>query len=89
MLDPEGCLGADCLRTLEAIRARMPLDIYGVDFEVDRDGQVVLFEANASMNLLKRPNEPADLTLPDAPFERIQAAFRRAVERRIGAGRAG
>jgi len=81
--NPEGCLGADCLRTLEAIRDRMPLDLFGVDFDVDEDGQMVLFEANASMNLLKRANEPSEMTLPDEPFERIKAAFRRAVDRHL------
>jgi Flp pilus assembly protein TadD/glutathione synthase/RimK-type ligase-like ATP-grasp enzyme len=85
VLNPEGCLGADCLRTLEAIRDRMPLDFFGVDFDVDDAGQVVFFEANAAMNVLKRDHEPEDVTMPDAPFERIKAAFRRAVDRRIGA----
>ena len=83
VLDPEGFLGADCLRTLEAIRDRIPLDLFGVDFDIDDAGQVVFFEANAAMNLLKHSNEPEDVTLPDAPFERIKAAFRRAVDRRI------
>jgi hypothetical protein len=69
---------------MEAIRERMPLDFFGVDFDIDDAGQVVLFEANAAMNILKRPKEPADQTLPDEPFDRIKAAFRRAVERRMG-----
>ena len=84
VLDPERCLGADCMRTLEAIRDRMPLDFFGIDFDVDDAGQVVFFEANAAMNLLRGPNEPKDVALPDAPFDRIKAAFRRAVDRRIG-----
>jgi Flp pilus assembly protein TadD/glutathione synthase/RimK-type ligase-like ATP-grasp enzyme len=84
ILDPERCLGADCLRTLETIRDRMPMDLFGVDFDVDDAGKVVFFEANAAMNLLKRAHEPEDVTLPDAPFERIKTAFRRAVDRRIG-----
>jgi glutathione synthase/RimK-type ligase-like ATP-grasp enzyme len=83
VLDPEGELGRDCLRTLEAVRDRLPLDFCGIDFELDDEGRVVFFEANAAMNLLKRRSEPADITLPDEPFERIKAAFRRTVERRI------
>jgi hypothetical protein len=63
----------------------MPLDFFGIDFDVDDDGQVVFFEANAAMNLLKHPGDPADIALPDAPFERIKEAFRRAVDRRTGA----
>lgn len=71
---------------LAAIRDRLPLDFCGIDFDVDEAGQVVFFEANAAMNLLKRPGEPADVTLPDAPFERVLAAFRRTVERRLEGG---
>jgi Flp pilus assembly protein TadD/glutathione synthase/RimK-type ligase-like ATP-grasp enzyme len=85
-LDPKGMLGAACMRTLEAIRDRIPLDIFGVDFDVDDEGRVVLFEANAAMNFLKHLGEPDDVTLPDEPFERIQAAIHRMVARRIGAG---
>lgn len=84
VLDPEAVLGRDCLKALEAVRDRLPLDFCGIDFEIDEAGSVVFFEANAAMNLLKRNTEPADITLPDEPFERIKAAFRRAVERRIG-----
>jgi tetratricopeptide (TPR) repeat protein len=84
-LEPESVLGVDCLRVLEAVRDRMPLDFFGIDFDVDDDGQVVFFEANAAMNLLKHPGDPADIALPDAPFERIKEAFRRAVDRRTGA----
>jgi hypothetical protein len=84
VLDPEEFLATDCLRTLEAIRDRMPVDFFGVDFDVDDAGQVVLFEANAAMNFLKASDEPKDVTLPDAPFDRIKAAFRPAIDRRIG-----
>jgi hypothetical protein len=45
---------------------------------------VVFFDANAEMNVLKRDHEPDDVTMPDEPFERIKAAFRRAVDRRAG-----
>jgi len=84
VLDPESVLGRDCLKTLEAVRDRLPLDFCGIDFEIDDAGRMVFFEANAAMNLLKRRSEPADITLPDEPFERIKAAFGRAVDRRIG-----
>lgn len=85
VLEPESVLGTDCLRVLEAVRDRMPLDFFGIDFDVDDEGQVVLFEANAAMNLLSHPGDPEDIALPDAPSERIKEAFRRAVDRRIGA----
>jgi len=81
--DPEGMLGRSALVTLEAIRDRLPLDFYGIDFEVDDAGRVVFFEANAAMNLLKGMNEPADISMPDEPFERVKEAFRRLVDQRV------
>ena len=36
--------------TLQAVRARTPLDYFGMDFGLMPDGRVVLFEANATMN---------------------------------------
>ena len=35
---------------LDAIRARMPLDFFGMDFAFTQGGDMVLFEANATMN---------------------------------------
>jgi hypothetical protein len=37
-------------KVLDAVRERMPLDFFGMDFAMTRDGQLVLFEANATMN---------------------------------------
>jgi hypothetical protein len=83
--DPEAHLGAEAMRTLEAIRDRIPLDIFGVDFEVDREGRVVFFEAGASMILqpLSLRREPPDVRLPMEPLIRINDAFRDMVARRI------
>jgi tetratricopeptide (TPR) repeat protein len=50
--DPAGELGEPVMRVLQAVAGRIPLDIFGIDFDVDRAGQVVFFEANATMNLL-------------------------------------
>jgi len=81
--NPEGMLGAECLRTLEAIRDRIPLDLFGVDFDIDEDGTMVLFEANPAMNFLQHAGEPADVALPSEPFERINTAFHRLIRRKI------
>jgi tetratricopeptide (TPR) repeat protein len=72
-------LGAPALAALEAIGRSMPLDIFGLDFDVDDHGAIVFFEANASMNLFGRalPEFPfppaADVTL----MERMEAFFQR------------
>jgi len=36
------------------VRKRMPLDFFGMDVGFDRDGQAVLFEANATMSIVPR-----------------------------------
>jgi Flp pilus assembly protein TadD len=82
--DPEGMLGAEVLATLEAIRDRIPLDVFGVDFDVDDTGKVVFFEASAAMILNgKNQSAPIDVRLPGEHFERMDDAFRKLVTRRI------
>ena len=48
---PEEKLGSSVIQSLRSIRDRIPLDVFGVDFDVNVDGLLVFFEANASMNL--------------------------------------
>jgi len=50
--NPVAELGVQAMQVLKAIAERVPLDIFGVDFDVDKDGRVVFYEANASMLLL-------------------------------------
>ena len=51
MLDtPQGSFPAEVLQCQRAIRERMPLDFFGMDYGIGPDGRVVLFEANATMN---------------------------------------
>jgi glutathione synthase/RimK-type ligase-like ATP-grasp enzyme len=52
------------LETLEAVRERMPLDYFGMDFGILPDGRLVLFEANATMNFFP--------FLPDPRFEYVK-----------------
>jgi hypothetical protein len=59
---------------LRAIRERIPLDVFGIDFDVDANGTVAFYEANATMNLFStaRPEVP----YPREADERLKAAFR-------------
>jgi hypothetical protein len=69
---PEQTLGRPALAALHQIRARIPLDFYGIDFDMLPDGRVLFFEANAAMNL----------SLSDrAGLEQTRAAMRAAVRR--------
>ena len=47
---PQGAFPAPVLDCQQAIRERMPLDFFGMDYGILPDGRVVLFEANATMN---------------------------------------
>jgi glutathione synthase/RimK-type ligase-like ATP-grasp enzyme len=49
--DPSGALGKPALLALEAIKKRISLDLYGIDFDLMPDGQVLFFEANAAMTI--------------------------------------
>ena len=85
--DPEGELGPGCLEVLRQIRDRIPLDIFGIDFDVDDAGQVVLFEATPGMTVQHpRAGTPPDLWLPIEPFDRVHAAFHRLVAQRSTEG---
>lgn len=51
LADPESALGFDWRAVLAPVFEKTPLDIYGVDFSVTRDGTPIVFEINAAMNL--------------------------------------
>ncbi|MFL6787384.1 MAG: RimK family alpha-L-glutamate ligase [Sphingomicrobium sp.] len=54
----EGTYAAEITRTLEAIRDRMRLDYFGMDFGITQNGRMVLFEANATMNFFPFMADP-------------------------------
>lgn len=55
-------IGQAAWTALEEIGKRMPLEVFGIDFDVDHQGRVVFFEANATMNLLS--NAPPEIDYP-------------------------
>ena len=46
----EGAFPAEVHVAFDAVKQRIGLDFFGMDFALDRDGQVLLFEANATMS---------------------------------------
>ena len=48
---PDETLGQVAMAALHEIKARVPLDFYGIDFDVLPDGSLVFFEANAAMSV--------------------------------------
>lgn len=57
--DPQKELGPNVMRSLYHIRSVVKLDCFGIDFDVTKDGDLLLFEANASMNFIG--NKPQTL----------------------------
>jgi hypothetical protein len=47
--DPARAIGARAMAAVEAIGCRLDLDYAGLDFTLDRQGRVLVFEANATM----------------------------------------
>lgn len=73
--DPEKMLGTSVVQALQAMRRRIPLDIFGVDFDVEADGRLVFYEANASMNLFSTARE--EVRHPVSADESLKLAIRR------------
>jgi hypothetical protein len=72
--DMAGCLGAQALRTLSDIGARMDLDYCGIDFSRLPDGRILLFECNATMLVHTEP-ENSVLAAKNLYIRKIIGAF--------------
>ncbi|MCL6742076.1 hypothetical protein LZ518_13160 [Sphingomonas sp. RB56-2] len=62
---PDGAFSADIRQVLVAMRERVDLDFFGLDFGIMPDGRMILFEANATMNFFS--------TLPNEQFAYVRA----------------
>lgn len=59
LADMPQAIGAAAIAALDRVRAALALDYGGIDFGLDRNGKVLLFEANATM--VVNPPEPDPL----------------------------
>ena len=73
--DSEKELGRSAMQSLRAIRDRISLDAFGVDFDVDADGKLVFYEANATMNLFSTAK--AEVEYPKEAEDCLKLAFQR------------
>ncbi len=55
------------------IADRLGLDYFGIDCNIDAEGQILLFEANACMNVLHRTDPPPNMW--DKPIAEAEAAL--------------
>jgi hypothetical protein len=76
LADMRGALGAPAVAALERIQATLGLDYGGIDFSLGRRGEVLLFEANATMAILP-PGEDSRWDYRRPAVERVLRAVRR------------
>ena len=80
LADPEAAIGVRALAGIAAIGRRLDLDYGGVDFTVTADGEVLVFEANATMLTHLEP-ETGPFAAKNAYVQPILDAFRDHVAR--------
>ncbi|MGH7329500.1 MAG: hypothetical protein ACREJX_14235, partial [Polyangiaceae bacterium] len=80
--DPKAVLGGRAVAALERIGKTLGLDYAGVDFGLSRRGEVLLFEANAAMTVL-RPDREEKWDYRRPYVDGILAAVRTMVMNRI------
>ncbi|MFM0205652.1 hypothetical protein PQR53_38235 [Paraburkholderia fungorum] len=78
--DPHAALGERVMRAVAAIGKRLDLDYGGIDFTVLPGGQVLVFEANATM-LAHFERETGELAHKNPYVQRIVDAFERMMMR--------
>ena len=82
--DMPGILGPTAMRALAEIQTRLGLDYAGVDFALNAAGQVLLFEANATMNIVPPDRDPR-WDYRRAAVQRIEQAVRQMLFARANA----
>jgi hypothetical protein len=83
LLDMPRVLGDKGLAALKAIQEALGLDYGGVDFGINPQGEILLFEANATM-VVEQPSEDARWDYRRAAVSRIHEAVREMLLRRAG-----
>jgi hypothetical protein len=86
LTDMQGTLGTKALAALERVRDMLALDYGGIDFALAADGDVIVFEANASM-IVPSPDQGSIWDYRRKPVARIRAAVRAMLVTRSGAHR--
>jgi glutathione synthase/RimK-type ligase-like ATP-grasp enzyme len=84
--DMDGAIGARAVEALRELAQRLGLEYAGVDFGIDRERNVLLFEANATMVVPSREANP-DLAYRLPYQERVIAAVREMLTRSAGSTR--
>ena len=81
--DMAAVIGETAMRALLGVRHCLGLDYAGIDFGLDCEGRLLLFEANATM-VVARPNDDARWAYRHAAIDRILQAVTAMIEKRAG-----
>ncbi len=81
--DTRSAIGERAFRALEAIRDQLALDYAGVDFGLDGEGNLLLYEANACMNVTPPGPDPR-WDYRRKPVARILEATRQMLHKKAG-----
>ncbi len=82
LADMPRVVGSRGMEALEKINAALDLDYCGIDFTVNADGDILLFEANATMVMVPLSADPKwDYRRP--AFDAVFAAVRRMLDARV------
>jgi len=74
-------LGPQVLAVLEQIRSTLKLDYGGIDFSLGANGEVIVFEANATMSVIF-PKDEEKWAYRKAPVRRVVEAFQQMLIRK-------
>ena len=85
LADMAAVLGPRAMAALDAVAARLGLDYAGIDFGLNADGDLLLFEANATM-VVNPPDADPRWDYRREPVARILAAAQAMMLRRGGLG---
>jgi glutathione synthase/RimK-type ligase-like ATP-grasp enzyme len=79
--DMPSVLGDNAMAALARVRAALGLDYAGIDFGLGADGDLLLFEANATM-VIAKPGKEAHWAYRHAAIDTVLAAVVAMMERR-------
>jgi hypothetical protein len=82
--DMHRVLGHRAMSALEGIRDALGLDYFGIDFALDREGRVLLFEANATMKVVPPAASDPNTARHEAARATLAAARRLVLKRASG-----
>ena len=85
LADMRAVLGDKAMTALEHVRAALGLDYAGVDFALGADGDLLLFEANATM-VIAKPGKEAHWAYRHVAIDRVLGAATALLVRRSAAG---